>query len=146
MLCMIWHVIVCSHPTTAVIVNSVVKLKSWHVWDLKFSQWWPWRLLSSGMWLCSLVSEGCAASNFGIEEDLMVQAVCFSETLVPNCTVSHPTRQVTFRQQVRLHDWKASINQIVVQHNYLLNKFMTLVEVTCFGSFQWAIRRPYTVS
>jgi hypothetical protein len=40
-----------SHSTTAVIVNSVVKLKSWEIWDLQFSQWWPRILLSSGMGL-----------------------------------------------------------------------------------------------
>jgi len=52
---------------------------------------------------CSLVSEACAASIFRIEEALVVKAVCFSETLVPDCMVSHPTRQVGFRQQVRSH-------------------------------------------
>jgi hypothetical protein len=44
-----------------------------------------------------------------------------------------------------LHSYK-SINQITIQHNYPLNKFITSVETTCFGSFQWAILRPYTVS
>jgi hypothetical protein len=29
-----------------------------------------------------------------------------------------------------------SINQIAVQHNYLLNKFTKSVEATCFGSYQ----------
>ena len=52
---------------------------------------------------CSLVSEECAASIIRIEEALMVKAVCFRETLVPDCTVSHPTKQVRFRQQVRSH-------------------------------------------
>jgi hypothetical protein len=28
-----------------------------------------------------------------------------------------------------------SINQTAVEHNYLLNKFITSVEATCFGSF-----------
>jgi hypothetical protein len=38
-----------------------------------------------------------------------------------------------------------SANQTAVQHNYLLNK-LTSVEATCFGSYQRAILRPYTVS
>jgi hypothetical protein len=37
------------------------------------------------------------------------------------------------------------MNQIAVQHNYLLNKF-TSVEATCFGFYQRAIIRSYTVS
>jgi hypothetical protein len=37
---------------------------------------------------CSLVSQECAASIFGIEEALMVKAVCFLETLVPDCMAS----------------------------------------------------------
>jgi hypothetical protein len=37
------------------------------------------------------------------------------------------------------------INQIAVQHNYLLNKFTTAVEATYFGSYQRAIIRPYTI-
>jgi hypothetical protein len=46
---------------------------------------------------CSLASEEYATSIFRIEESLMVKAVCFSESLVADCTVSHPTRQVRFR-------------------------------------------------
>jgi len=38
---------------------------------------------------CSLVSEECAASIFRIEEAVMVKAVCFSQTLVPDCTVTY---------------------------------------------------------
>jgi hypothetical protein len=52
---------------------------------------------------CNLVSEECAAFIFRIGEALMGKAVYFSEILVPDCTVSHPTRQVRFRQQVRSH-------------------------------------------
>jgi hypothetical protein len=57
--------------------------------------------LFQGVTQCSLVSEVCAASIFRIEEALMVKAECYSEILVPDCTVSHFTRQVRFKQQVR---------------------------------------------
>jgi hypothetical protein len=68
---------------------------------------------------CSLVSEECAASVFRIEEALMVKAVCFSETLVPNCTVSHPTK-------TEINN--AKIFELLLKKFLLKNSFYSLEE------------------
>jgi hypothetical protein len=68
-----------------------------------------------------------------------------SEHVRPERTNKWPNSTTDMMMMMMMMMYNKSINQIVVQHNYLLNKF-TSVEATCFGSYQRAIIKPYTIS